>query len=195
MASDAEASGAEPLAHHPDDVLLPAGRGNIVVYLGKEALLSWFTGVRSARHREVTDRLYHLGHPRVLFKTSVYQLVEVFTKVRYEASAVTVGRLRERLVDSIVRVFHGNDEWGAHHQMESPKQVFEGATRLLEDRPRIECSFPEAALVLALARENRNREVPVYLFTFDGTLATLADTFEVPVLPYSTPLRDDSGRG
>jgi hypothetical protein len=34
----------------------------------------------------------------------------------------------------------------------------------------------------------------VYLFTYDGTLATLADTFQIPVLPFSTPLRDDTGR-
>jgi hypothetical protein len=78
--------------------------------------------------------------------------------------------------------------------METPKEVFKKAVGTFENRSRIEFSFPEAALVLALARENQNRNVPVYLFTFDGTLATLADTFDVPVLPYSTPLRDDSGR-
>jgi hypothetical protein len=194
MSSETENSGAEPLAHHSDNVLLPSGRGNIIVYLGKEALLSWFTGIRSKTHQETANRLYHLGHPRVLFKTSVYQLVEVFTKVRYEKSAITVGKLRQRLVDSIIRVFHGNDKWDTHRQVESPKQVFDGATKLFEDRPQIEFSFPEAALVLSLARENRNRNVPVSLFTFDGTLATLADTFDVTVLPYSTPLRDDGGR-
>ena len=184
----------EPLAHHPDDVLFPPGRHNVIVYLGKGALLSWFTGVRSETHREVADRLYHLGHPRVLFKTNVYPLVEVFTKVRYEKSAKAAADLQKRLVDSVVRVLHGSDDWDDYCQSRTPKAVFEAASEVFENRPRIEFSFPEAALVLGLARENRNRNVPVYLFTFDGTLATLADTFGVPVLPYSTPLRDDSGR-
>ena len=194
MSFDTAIGGAEPLAHHPDDVLLPSGRGNAVVYLGKEALLSWFTGIRSEMHREVADRLYYLGHPRVLFKTSVYQLVEVFTKVRYAKSAETVVELQSRVVDSVVRVLHGSANWDESSQTQTPKDIFEAATETLGNRPRIQFSFPEAVLVFDLARENRNRDVPVYLFTFDGTLATLADTFDVPVLPYSTPLRDDSGR-
>lgn len=182
------------MAHHSDDVLFPAGQGNVIVYLGKEALLSWFTGIRSATHREVADRLYHLAHPRALFRTNVYLLVEVFTKVRYAKSATAVVELYERLVDSVVRVRHGNDDWDELQWTETPKGMFASAAKTFQARRQIEFSFPEAALVLALARESRNRDVPVYLFTFDGTLATLADTFDVPVLPYSTPLRDDSGR-
>lgn len=186
--------GGEPLAHHSDDVLFPDGPGNAIVYLGKEALLSWFTGIRSRTHREVIDRLYRLGHRRAHFSTSVYQLVEVFTKVRYAAGATTVSKLQENVVDSTIRVVHGSDDWNDHRQERTPKDVFDAVAGLFEERPGIEFSFPEAALVLGLARENNNRTIGVYLFTFDGTLATLADTFDVPVLPYSTPLRDDSGR-
>ncbi len=166
----------------------------MVAYLGKEVLLSWFTEVRSETHREVLDRLYDVGHPRVLFKTSIYPLVEVFTKIRYERSARATVAFHENLVGSIVRVYDGRDEWTTSAQNRSPRAVFRAVAELYQRRPKIEFSFPEAALVLGLARENRNRNVPVYLFTFDGTLATLADTFEIPVLPYSTPLRDDSGR-
>lgn len=139
VAIESDFRGQEPLAHHSDDLLAPDGRGNAVVFLGKEALLAWFTDIRTKTHGEVLERFYHLCHSRASFTTSVYQLVEVFTKIRYEQSA-------------------------------------------------------EATLLLSLARERRNRNTPVYLFTFDGTLATLADTFRIPVLPYSTPLRDDGGR-
>lgn len=194
MSFDADSGGDEPLAHHPDDVLLPAGHGNVIVYLGKEVLLSWFTGIRSNAQQAVADRLYHLGHPRVLFKTSVYQLAEVITKVRYTNSASSVVELYDRLVDSVVRVHHGSDAWDDSRQSWTPKDVFRASSELFDERPQIEFSFLEAALVLALTRENRNRNVPVYLFTFDGVLARLADTFGVPVLPYSTPLRDDGGR-
>lgn len=194
MAFNADTRGVEPLAHHSDDVLLPAGRGTVVVFLGKEVLLSWFTDVRSKERQAVIDRLYHLGDSRAVFTTSIYQLVEVFTKVRYEKSGEKAAQLTEKLADSAIRVLHGSDDWDDHRQSRTPRAVFEAASNVFEDRPRIEFSFPEAALVLGLARENRNRDVPVYLFTFDGTLATLADTFDVSVLPYSTPLRDDSGR-
>ncbi|NEU55739.1 hypothetical protein [Halorussus sp. MSC15.2] len=194
MSADARRRDAEPLSHHPDDVLFPAGRGNVVVYLGKEALLSWFTDVRSEMHRETTGRFQQLCRSRAIYTTNVYQLVEVFTKVRYAKSAKTVERLRSRIGDSTVRVVHGSDDWSDNCQERTPKDVFDAATGLFEERSGIEFSFPEAALVLALARESWNRDVPVYLFTFDGTLATLADTFDVPVLPYSTPLRDDAGR-
>lgn len=194
MPCNTDARGGEPLAYHFDDVLFPDGHGNVIVYLGKEPLLSWFTGIRSRMHREVIDRLYRLGHRRAHFSTSVYQLVEVFTKVRYADGATTVARLQEKIVESVIRVAHGSDDWNDHRQERTPKDVFDAVAGLFEERPRIEFSFPEAALVLGLARENNTRDVPVYLFTFDGTLATLADTFGVPVLPYSTPLRDDSGR-
>jgi hypothetical protein len=179
---------------HPDDVLFPSGRGELVVFLGKEALLSWFSDVRSEVHQAVLDRFYYLGHRRVSFTTSAYQLIEVFTKIRYDESANTVGDLYERITESELRVLHGGDGWGDQQQERTPRDVFEAASGLFQERRRIQFSFPEAALVLSLARENKNRRVPVYLFTFDGTLATLADTFGVPVLPFSTPLRDDGGR-
>jgi hypothetical protein len=194
MSSHADVEGGEPLAHHPDDILLPSNQGNAIVYLGKEAILSWFTGLRSEKRRTIVDRLCHLGHPRVLFKTSVYQLVEVVTKVRYAKSANAVVELYDQIADSIVRVRHGSDDWGHSSQSWTPKGVFRASSMLFGDRPGIPFSFPEAALVLSLVRERENRQQPVYLFTFDGTLATLADTFDVPVLPYSTPLRDDTGR-
>jgi hypothetical protein len=109
-------------------------------------------------------------------------------------TATTVADLHDRIGDSALRVVHGSDDWNDHRQDRTPKDVFDAVAGLCRERPRIEFSFPEAALVLALARENQNRHERVYLFTFDGTLATLADTFDVPVLPYSTPLRDDAGR-
>lgn len=194
MGTDVTPRGSEPVAHHSDDAIFPDGQRAVSVHLGKEALLSWFTGVRSQTHREVIDRLYHLGHGRAYFTTSVYQLVEVFTKVRYEESATTARKLQEKVVDSAIRVTHGSDDWHDHRQQRTPRDVFDAATGLFEERHDIEFSFPEAVLVLGLARERENRSTPVYLFTFDGTLAALADTFDVPVLPYSTPLRDDSGR-
>lgn len=194
MSSDAGTRGFEPLAHHSDDVLFPDGRGPVVVYFGKEALLSWFTEIRSRMRGEVVDRFCYLGRERAYFTTSVYQLVEVFTKVRYAGTATTVADLHDRIGDSALRVVHGSDDWNDHRQDRTPKDVFDAVAGLCRERPRIEFSFPEAALVLALARENQNRHERVYLFTFDGTLATLADTFDVPVLPYSTPLRDDAGR-
>ena len=194
MSSSPDTRGGKPLAHHPDAVLFPPGRGTVVVFLGKEALLSWFTSVRSRERQEIIDRLYNLGRSRAVFTTSSYQLVEVFTKVRYEKSAEETVELLEKVSRSPIRILHGSDEWDDPHRMETPKEVFEKAVGTFENRSRIEFSFPEAALVLGLARENQHRDVPVYLFTFDGTLATLADTFDVPVLPYSTPLRDDSGR-
>lgn len=184
----------EPVAHHPDDVLFPAGRGSVVVFLDKEALLAWLTDVRSEVHEAVLDRFYELGHRRGTFTTSAYQLVEVFTKVRYDRSAKVVTSLYDRIANSELRVLHGSDNWNDSCQSWTPRDVFQASSNLFDDRPQIQFSFPEAALVLGLGRENRNRDVPVYLFTFDGTLATLADTFDVPVLPYSTPLRDDSGR-
>jgi hypothetical protein len=182
------------VARHPDGVLFPNGHGTVVVFLGKEALLAWFSTVRSETHEAVLDRFYELGHRRASITTSTYQLVEVFTKVRYDRSADVVTNLYARIGDSNLRVLHGIDDWNDANQSWAPNEVFQSASELIGERPRIEFSFPEAALVLALTRESRNRDVPVYLFTFDGALAALADTFDVPVLPYSTPLRDDAGR-
>lgn len=194
MSTSSRSRADEPVARHPDDVLFPAGRGNAVVFLGKEALLAWFSDVRSRIHEAVLDRFYELGHRRASFTTSAYQLVEVFTKVRYDESAGAIARLYERIADSNLHVLHGSDDWDDSSQSWTPKDVFRASRDLFDDRPRIEFSFPEAALVVGFVREARNHDVPVYLFTFDGTLATLADTFHVPVLPYSTPLRDDAGR-
>lgn len=184
----------KPEACHPDDVLFPSGQGKVIVFLGKEALLAWLSDVRSGVHEAVLDRFYELGHRRGLFTTSAYQLVEVFTKVRYDRSAEAVADFYDRIIDSQLHVLHGSDDWNDQYQERTPGDVFDAATGLFQERSDIEFSFPEAALVLGLARESNTRRTPVYLFTFDGTLATLADTFDVPVLPYSTPLRDDSGR-
>lgn len=194
MSSNNDSRSGEPLARHSDGVLFPTGPGTIVVFLGKEALLSWFTDIRSKERQEVIDRLYSIGQSRAVFTTSTYQLVEVLTKVRYNKSAQTTATLTEKIANSPIRVLHGNSDWNDRYQWEPPREVFEKAGEMFENRMEIEFSFPEAALVLGLTRENRNRDVPVYLFTFDGTLAALADTFGVPVLPYATPLRDDSGR-
>jgi hypothetical protein len=186
--------GATPVNHHSDDSLFPSTPGNVIVYLGKETLLSWLTDVRSQTHEEAVDRFYYLSWGQAYYTTSVYQLAEVATKVRYDGSAQDASLLGERINDSAIRVVHGGDDWDETSQSRTPKDVFMASVELITDRQRLTVNFPEAALILDAARDSRNRTEDVYLFTFDGELAILADTFGIDVLPYSTPCRNDSNR-
>lgn len=188
MTSGSNLRGVSPVDHHADDVLFPSDPGNVVVYLGKEALLSWFTDIRSEEHREAIDRFYHVSRDRSYYTTSAYTLAEVATTVRYGGSATAAAELAAKVSESAIRVKHGSDDWSESQQTRTPQDVFTAVSALFAERDGITCSFPGAA------REQRNRRISVYLFTYDGTLATLADTFQIPVLPFSTPLRDDAGR-
>ena len=194
MASEHDTRGSTPIAHHADDVLFPADPGTAVVYLGKEALLAWLTDIRSAEHQEAIDRFYNISREQTYYTTSTYTLAEVATTVRYRGSATKAAELQTKVAASSIRVKHGSDDWSASQQTRTPRDIFTAVSALFAERSGIRCSFPEAALILGAAREQRNRQTSVYLFTYDGTLATLADTFQISVLPFSTPLRDDTGR-
>lgn len=186
--------GVTPVEDHSDESLFPSQPGNAIIYFGKETLLSWLTDIRSEIHQEAVDRFYYLSRDRAYYTTSVYQLAEVATKVRYDGSAQAVSLLGDRIDGSAIRVVHGGDDWDETSHSRTSKDVFMASIELITTRKRLPVNFPEAALILDAARDNRNRTEDVYLFTFDGTLATLTDTFGIEVLPYNTPCRNDSNR-
>lgn len=181
--------GSSPVDHHDDGLFCLPGQGKAIVYLGKEALLAWLTDIRSEEHQEVVDRFYYLSRSRAFYTTSVYVLVELYTTVRYSGSPAQAAELHEKIIQSEIRVNHGSNDWGSECQSRTPKDVFQAGAALFEERSSLEINFPEAVLILSAAREKRNRDIPVYVFTFDGVLARLAQTFDLGVLPHHTPLR------
>ena len=176
--------GADPVPDHPDSVIFPADRGKSTVFVGKEALLARLTDLRSARHQEVIDRFFELSRDQAFYYTTVYVLAEVFTSVRYGTSARETAQLQADIQDSAIRVLHGSDDWDSPSPSKTPKEIFLAATQLYEEREKIAFNVTEATLVLAAARADAS-----FVFTYDGTVATLARSFGLDVLPYATPLR------
>jgi hypothetical protein len=176
--------GADPVPDHPDSVIFPADHGKATVFLGKEALLARLTDLRSTRHQEVIDRFFELSRDQAFYYTNVYVLAEVFTSVRYGTSAREAAQLQADIEDSAIRVLHGSDDWSSTNLSNTPKEVFLAATQLYEEREKIAFNITEATLVLEAARAEAS-----FVFTYDGTIATLARSFGLDVLPYSMPHR------
>lgn len=178
--------GADPVRDHPDSLIFPADHGKSTIFLGKEALLARLTDLRSSRHQEVIDRFFELSRDQAFYYTNVYVLAEVFTSVRYGTSAHEAAQLQTDIQNSAIRVLHGSDDWDSTSLSKSPKDVFLAATQLYEEREKIAFNITEATLVLEAARAEAS-----FVFTYDSTIATLARSFGLDVLPYATPLRSE----
>lgn len=178
--------GSEPLAGLEDSLVFPDSHGKTVTFLGKEALLARLTNLRSRRHRDVADRFFYLSRNRAYYYTSVYVLAEVFSSVRYRASALATSRLKDDLLASEIEIRHGSDSWDTSTPTTTPREVFLTVARLFEERTKIEFNFQEATLVLEAARSDAD-----FVFTYDGTVATLARSFDLDVLPYDESVRSD----
>lgn len=176
--------GADPVRDHQDSIIFPADRGKSTVFLGKEALLARLTDLRSSQHQAVVDRFFELSRDQAFYYTNVYVLAEVFTSVRYGTSAHETAQLQTDIQNSAIRVLHGSDDWDSTTLSNTPKEVFLAATQLYEEREKISFNITEATLVLEAARAEAS-----FVFTYDGTVATLARSFGLDVLPYATPLR------
>jgi hypothetical protein len=177
-------NGADPIPNHPDSVIFPPDSGRTLVFLGKEALLARLTDLRSSRHQHVVDRFFELSRDQAFYYTNVYVLAEVFTTVRYGTSARQTAALQADVQDSAIQVLHGSDDWDTETPSRTPKEIFLAATQLYTEREKIAFNITEATLVLEAARVHAD-----FVFTYDGTVATLARSFGLDVLPYATPLR------
>ncbi|WP_222912705.1 hypothetical protein [Natrinema sp. SYSU A 869] len=71
-----------------------------------------------------------------------------------------------------------------YHALDYAKRTLSGCNAVIEERVKIAFNITEATLVLEVARSEAN-----FVFTYDGTIVTLARSFGLDVLPYAMPLR------
>ena len=170
--------GAEPIDGVDDSVIFPSEQGNKVIFLGKEALLAWLSALRGDVREEIIDRFFYLSRNQGYYFTDAFVIAELLSTVRYGTSAERAGEIKDDLLASAIRVWHGNDDWGKTDLDSSPKEVLLIATELSGERDWLEFSVQEATLVLAASDAD-------YLFSFDTAVRELARSLDIEVLPYN----------
>lgn len=179
--------GDDPIEGIDDSVIFPSQPGKTLVFLGKEALLARLTDLRSAQKQAIVDRFFYLSRDQGYYYTNVYVMAEVFTTVRYGTSAQEAAQLKADILASNIEIRHGSDAWDTSESSNTPKEVFLAAAELFTQREKIAFNFQEATLVLEAARANAD-----FIFSYDGTVATLARSFGIDVLPYDASVRSES---
>jgi hypothetical protein len=202
MASLRERFPDEALESHEADLLEFAHKGPAVLGLGKEALLTRLTTRRTGTHQAVIDHIFREAERRNAYVyTSTHVLAEVIGTIRSGEDRSTVSGFWQNVQDSSVLVLEDGWRWDQEVVSEDgtpvfvqPFEQFETVHSLYDEYPTIDFKFHEAALVLngVFLEERSDAELTVYLATFDGALAALADELSLDILPYSTDLRNDA---
>jgi hypothetical protein len=178
--------GTDPVKGIDDSAIFPPQPGKTLVFLEKEALLARLTDLRSARNQAIVDRFFHLSRNQSYYYTNVYVMAEVFTTVRYGTSAQEAAQVKDDILASNIEIRHGSDAWDTPTPSNTPKDVFLAAAELFAQREKIAFNFQEATLVLEAARADAD-----FIFSYDGTVATLAWSFDIDILPYDAGVRSE----
>lgn len=193
------------LDHHDQSSLEFGHQGPSILGLGKEALLTRLTTRRSQEHHEVIDYIFQHAEQREAYVfTTTYVLAEVIGTIRSGTDSHTVGEIWDSVQASNITVLEDGRQWKADSSgadgeaiARRPFDQFDYVLEFYEENPTIEFKFHEATVVsnaILLEELSPGKKHTVYIATFDGDLAALADTSGIDVLPYSTDLRDDSRR-
>lgn len=180
--------------------------GPAILGLGKEALLTRLTTRRSEEHHAVIDYIFdHAEERNAHVYTTTHVLAEVIGTIRSGADQHTVNEFWDAIQASDIAVFEDGQEWkkdpvdaDGNATFRRPFGQFDYFQEVYQENPDIDFKFHEASVVLTgvLIEEQtpaKNGHT-VYIATFDGDLARLADEYQIDVIPYSTHLRNDSGR-
>jgi len=189
--------------HEPAE-LQPARDGPTIIGLGKEALLTRLTTIRSRDHHAAIDYVFEVARRRNAFVfTTTYVFAEVIGTVRSGKDSNTVEALWEDLQNSNISVLHDGERWDTPADVTDdpddspfrpPISQFKNIQQLYSEQPDLDFKFHEGSLVLnAISLEERSRadSVAVCIASFDGALWALGTRLGVDVLPSTTPLRSD----
>jgi hypothetical protein len=193
------------LNHHDQSSLEFGHSGPAILGLGKEALLTRLTTRRSREHHEVIDYIFaHAKQREAYVFTTTHVLAEVIGTIRSGTDPHTVNELWKSIQSSDITVLEDGQEWksnpispNGNEVFRNPFDQFDNLLDLYEENPDIDFKFHEGTVVLnsiLLEELSRGKSYTVYVATFDGDLASLADQYQIGVLPYHTDLRDDGQR-
>jgi len=192
----------QALSCHDRDELEFAHPGPSILGIGKEALLTRLTSLRTSDHHSTIDFIFREAERRnAHVYTTTHVLAEVIGTIRSSQEANTVGEFFEDVRDSNILILEDGRQWdkspvndNGGSVFSQPIQQFKHVQGLYSENPNIDFKFHEATLGLNgvfLEERSESRNYTVYIATFDGALAALSDTLEIDVLPYRTELRDD----
>lgn len=171
--------GGKELSNTDDSTIFPSSNGKKLIFLDKEALLARLSDIRSTRKQKIIDRFFYLSRNQGFYYTDVYVMAEVFSTINSKASAEEMAKLRTEVLDSSIRIRHGNNNWKDKNLTESPKDVFLAAVKTLENHTKIDCKLPETTLVMQAAAADAN-----YVFSYDEAVRKLSRSFDIDTLPY-----------
>jgi hypothetical protein len=192
----------EALSSHDDYELEFGHPGPAILGLDKEALLTRLTTRRSQSHHAVIDYIFReAARKNAYVYTTTHVLAEVIGTIRSGDDPSTVESFWNDLQESTILVLEDGREWKkppvddtGEAVFSQPFQQFQEVQRLYQEYPSIDFKFHEATLVFngILLEERATSSFTVYIATFDGAVAALASALQLDVLPYRTPLREDS---
>jgi hypothetical protein len=193
----------QALECHTVDTLEFGHAGPAVLGVGKEALLSRLTTRRSQEHQAAIDYIFrHAQERNAYVYTTTHVLAEVIGTIRSGTDQHTVNDFWGNIQESSIAILEDGRSWtdspsdDEHSPFRSSFEQFRYLQKLYDENPEIDFKFHEGTLVLngILLEERASDARTVYIATFDGALASLADIYEIDVLPYVTPLRKDTNR-
>lgn len=184
----------QALDRHDPGELEPGRGGPVLLGLGKEALLTRLTTLRSRDHHAAIDYVFDVAKRRNAFVfTTTYVLAEVIGTVSGKDST-TVEALWQGLMDSSISVLHDGEPWDEEVELRPPKFRFDNVQQLYRENSTLDLKFHEGTILLNTATLEERLDAAnatVCLVTFDGTLWALGRRYGLEVLPYNTPLRAD----
>lgn len=180
---------------HDRGELEPGRGGPVLLGLGKEALLTRLTTLRSHDHHAAIDYVFDAAKRRNAFVfTTTSILAEVIGTVRSGNDSNTVEVLWQGLLDSCISVLYDGEPWDEEGELRPPKFRFDNVHQLYRENPELDLKFHEGTLLLnSVTLEERldASNATICLVTFDGTLGALGRRYGLEVIPYNTPLRAD----
>lgn len=192
----------EALESHDDHELEFGHLGPAILGLDKEALRTRVTTRRSRNHHAAIDYIFREAAKKNAYVyTTTHVLAEVIGTIRSGDDPNTVESFWTDLRDSTILVLEDGREWDkppidedGKAMFSQPFRQFQEVQQLYRENPSIAFKFHEATLVFngILLEERSTSSFTVYIATFDGAVAALASSLQLDVLPYRTPLRDDS---
>lgn len=189
------------LESHADYELRFGHPGPAILGLGKEALLTRLTDRRSRTHHATIDYIFREAERQNAYVyTTTHVLAEVIGTIRSGERSPTVDGFWDDIRESNIVVLEDGQRWDespvdddGNPAFSQPLHQFQEIQKLYQENPAIDFKFHEGTLCLngVLLEERSDGRFTVYIATFDGAVAALADRLQLDVLPYRTALRDD----
>lgn len=143
--------------HRPGE-LEPGPGGPLLLGLGKEALLTRLTTLRSRDHHAAIDFIFETAKRRNAFvftTTSVF--AEVVGTVRSGTGANTVERLWNDLTESHISVLYDGESWDVDSDLRAPKSRFGNVQQLYHEQRDLDFKSHNHCSPRCRSREGRRR--------------------------------------